>query len=295
MKNYFVRPVFNRPEMLQLSIESEIVARERYCPFDLCTIFAVEHGAPQKVLDVIADYPYEKLVIHRQYRHGDPMNQLEAIKLAGEMTSNYIFYSTDDIVLHESYYRYIDQVTKVYDMATISTIVAHNISGDFDNNTVLKRHHFSACAPVITKHFYDRYLAPHINIKYYANKMAYCGALNQRYKKYWGPEKYKFGHDTKWHSWDGLCNRLVDVAMVEEGMFVATPGMNRQMHIGYYGSNRSAGKQGIPGNTYEEKLSNLRKIIQNPKTMFDLSGKQYDDYKILDSRLDNWDGKLHAK
>ncbi len=295
--NYFVRPVYNRPEMLQLSIESEIIAREFFYPykFNITTIFAVEFSAPQKVLDIITSYPYPKIVIKRVYRHGDPFNQLEAIKLAGELTDSLIFYSTDDILIHKSYYKYIDEVIKNVDMSKVSSISAHNINGDSDPDIIHMRHHFSACLPVITKDFYDRYLGQCINLNYYSNKANFCKNLGNDYKNFWGPEGYKYKDSIQHHSWDGLCNRLTDLAMIEDQMYVVTPGMNRQVHIGFYGSNRRVGNQGIEGDTFEDRVNNLRGIVKDPKLMYDLSGQQYDDYKVFDKKLDSWNGTLHVK
>lgn len=89
-----------------------------------------------------------------------------------------------------------------------------------------------------------------------------------------------------------VINRLVDAAMIEEGMHVYMPRVNRQQHIGMYGHNRVIGKQ-IPGKSFEERLLNLRNIIEDKDKMYSMAGsKQYNDYMVFSDKLDTWNGVL---
>jgi hypothetical protein len=68
--------------------------------------------------------------------------------------------------------------------------------------------------------------------------------------------------------------------------------LNRQQHIGMYGYNRKKGNN-LEGNTFEERVENLRNIITDAEKMTQFSGDQrYQDYKAFNSKLDEWDGTL---
>lgn len=60
-----IRPVFNRPEMLALSIEAEEAARARAPHVIEHTIFALEYKAARACLRLIEAYPYPKTVLRR--------------------------------------------------------------------------------------------------------------------------------------------------------------------------------------------------------------------------------------
>jgi hypothetical protein len=55
-----------------------------------------------------------------------------------------------------------------------------------------------------------------------------------------------------------------------------------------------AGK--IPGDTYEERLANLREIIKSGAEMYKhTAAKRYNDYKSFSPKLDEWDGTLEIR
>ena len=126
----------------------------------------------------------------------------------------------------------------------------------------------------------------------YSSRDKFVRAL---YKKYKDNELYKYRNNPGAHNEQaGLINKLVDVALIEEDMDVIMPRVNRQQHIGYFGKNRPGGK--IPGNNFNERLENLREIIKDVNKMYELSAtKQYNDYTVFSSKLDEWDGTLHVK
>ncbi len=65
--NTIMRPVYNRPEMLYLSLEYERLAREYYTfPRDLITLFIIEHGSSAATLELVAGYPFKKKEILRK-------------------------------------------------------------------------------------------------------------------------------------------------------------------------------------------------------------------------------------
>jgi len=293
-KNIILRPVFNRPEMLELSIEYEQKAREYVGGLhNVITLFIIEHGAPEKVLELIDEYPYEKEIIKRERKLGLTVNILEGMKAAFDIADDFIIHLEDDILLHETYFKYIKAALSVDGIQPFSVLSPYNCDDKGDVHLIRKAHHYAALAPMITKKFFEDYVRPCAVEAYYKNKPGFIVALNAQFKDHWESRRYKYRDHTHWEQ-AGLINRLVDAAMINEEMYVIMPAVNRQQHIGYFGKNRRGGK--IPGKNYEERLENLREIIKDPDKMYALSAtKQYNDYKTFSSKLNNWDGTLRLK
>ena len=104
MGNIMMRPVYNRPEMLFLSIEYEIKAREYYkstkkyfSDDDYTTLFIIEHGAHPMVEQFVKNYPYRSLIIKRPEQYGLTINILEGFKAAFDRTDTHVVYIEDDI------------------------------------------------------------------------------------------------------------------------------------------------------------------------------------------------------
>lgn len=289
--NVILRPVYNRPEMLELSIEYEQKAREYVGGLNnITTLFIVEHGATDKVLELVDKYPYEKVIIKREKKLGLTVNILEGMKKAFDLANDFVIHLEDDILLHETYFKYIKKVLGVSGIQPFSVLSPYNFDDDGDVCDIRKAHHYAALAPMITKQFFEQFVRPCATEAYYNNKPQFVMNLNERYKAHWESRRYKYKDSTHWEQ-AGLINRLVDVAMIEEEMHVIMPSINRQQHIGYFGKNRPGGV--IPGNNYEERLKNLREIIKSSDKMYELSStKQYNDYKTFSHALEEWDGTL---
>jgi len=290
--NILMRPVYNRPEMLQLSLEYEIKARESYnFPSDLTTLFVIEHGTPKKTLELLKEYPFKANYIHRQKKFGLTVNILEGFKTAFGLTSDYVIYIEDDVLVHETYFQYLDIIMNMAD--DFSIISPYNFNDGGDVSEVYKGHHYAALAPLISKKFHTDYVLPCSNKVYYSKPAQYVINLGMKYKEHWGKlYKYK-GTYTHWEQ-AGLHNRLVDMAAIEDDLWVYMPRVNRQQHIGYFGKNRPGGI--IPGKTYEDRVENLRKIITSAEEMYRLTAtKCYNDYKTFSPKLNDWDGTLHVK
>lgn len=286
-KNIILRPVYNRPEMLYLSLEYEKKARE-YHNFssNLHTIFIVEHGSPKETLALLDDYPFSKGFIFRKRKFGLSTNILEGMKEAYAKTTDFIIYIEDDVVVHKTYFAYMDLLLAM-DLGKWSVLSPFNFNDNGDVNKVRRHNHYAALAPLINKEFFMKYVAPFANKAYYNNRHAVIAALT---KKYVGKPGFKY-KNAMHNEQAGLHNRLVDIAGIEEGMHMVMPFVNRQQHIGYFGKNRPGGT--IPGNSFDERLSNLRNIIEDANKMYNLSAtKQYNDYKVFSPKLNNWNGEL---
>ena len=140
--NVILRPVFNRPEMLQLSIEYEIKAREYHMlPGKFYTLFVVEYGAPQKILDLINEYPFEHGVITRDQKFGLTKNILEGMKNVFKMTDDFIIYIEDDILIHETYFKYMDTLLNMKNLGKYTVLSAYNKNNNGNIHEVYKGNH----------------------------------------------------------------------------------------------------------------------------------------------------------
>ena len=291
--NIILRPVFNRPEMLYLSIEYEMKARESFGNTNnITTVFLVEHGYQPQTMELIKQYPYKKRIIQRDKKYGLTPNILEGMKEVFAETDDFIMYIEDDVLVHESYFKYLKELLSMDSIGKFSIISPYNFNNTGDVNTVRGAHHYAALAPLITKEFFNKYMLPCIGPKYYKtfqSRNKFVCELNERYKKHWESKRYKYRDGTH-NEQAGLFNRLVDAAMIDEDMFVIMPKVNRQIHIGFYGKNRPG--TGIPGNSFDERLENMRDIITNNKFFEMTKAKSYDDYLVFSDKLDSWDGKL---
>lgn len=295
-KQIILRPVFNRPEMLYLSIEYEKIARE-YFNFssDLLTLFIIEHNSPAATLELVASYPFKKKEILRKEKFGLSKNILLGMKEAFKMTDSFVIHLEDDVLLHRTYFQYMDILLNMFSRDEYSVLSPYNGDDVGDVHKVYRGQHYAALAPLIDKEFFEGYIEPCITEVYYENfdtRNKFCEALAAKYK---GNELYKYRKHPGMHNEQaGLINKLVDVALIEEEKYVVRPYINRQQHIGYFGKNRPGGQ--LPGQNFEERLANLREIIKDANKMYNLSAtKQYNDYKIFSPKLDEWGGTLHVK
>jgi glycosyltransferase involved in cell wall biosynthesis len=289
-----MRPVYNRPEMLYLSLEYEYVARKYYeFSSDVTTLFIIESGSDKKTVELVESYPFSKEIIERGKKLGLSKNILLGMRDAFNMTDDFVIHLEDDILLHKTYFEYIDKLLEMDLNFSILSPFNHNNDGDV--NTVYKGHHYAALAPLIDKEFFEDYIKPCVTSIYYesfATRNRFVTALG---KKYEHEELYKYRNKPGDHNEQaGLINRLVDIALIEEGKYVMMPFVNRQLHIGYYGKNRPGGK--LPGNNFDERVANLREIIKDANTMYKLSAtKQYNDYLTWSPKLEEWSGVLNMK
>ena len=291
-KNVIMRPVYNRPEMLFLSIEAEVAARNVYkFPHNLITLFIIEEGAPQLIFEIIKTYPFKNYCILRPNKFGLTVNILEGMKDAFDLSENYVIYIEDDILVHKTYFQYLDIVMNMKDVGKYSIISPYNHADGENPSEIYRGHHYAALAPLITKSFYKRYIYPLSNTNYYNSPASYSLKMNEKYKEHWESKRYKYTSSTH-HEQAGMINRCVDCAMIEENKYVIMPKINRQIHIGFWGKNRVKGKD-LQGNNFDERVNSLKTVISDPELMYDMAGsKQYNDYKIFSDKLNNWDSTL---
>lgn len=288
-KQVVLRPVFQRPEMLQLSLEYEIKARNYFdIGDDLTTVFLVEHGAPQEIFDVIKKYPFKYEVIAREKRYGSTINTLEGMKYAFAKSDDFIIYIEEDLLVHKTYMQYMYCLIHHKDLDKFSILVSSSgRDEDGDVNEIYFANRHSNLCPVISKWYFEKYIFEHCRPEYYNNRHNYVLNLD---KKYINEMLYKL-KDGLFNEQDGLLNRISDIAYLSEGILSARPRVRRQTHIGFYGANRAGS---LPGNSFDERLSNLKEIITSPDKMYECAkSKEYNDYRVFnEEKLTFWDGTL---
>lgn len=295
MPNLILRPIFNRPEMLYLSLEYEKAAREYHSlPGQFVTLFLVEAGTPQEVLNVVQKYPYESVYEFRPQRYGLTVNILEGMARAFKMADDYVIYIEDDVLIHKTYFKFMDVLMNMPEIQGKYSVLSPFCKKDDGNvHHVFKRHHYAALAPLIPKDFHTQYILPHSTMEYYQNEAGFIHAMDKHYSEKGYREKgYKYNYEKLQHIQQaGLLNRLTSVAMIEEDKWIINPCINRQQHVGYYGFNRPGA--GIPGRDFDERLENLREIIKSPESLYEATAaKCYNDYTSFHPSLDGWAGTL---
>jgi len=287
--------VWNRPEMLEVVTESLVEAYNYYQIPDLNFVFAVEYPTDQKVLDLVKKFPLPtKKILVRQQRYSLSKNILEGIKTAMDISDDYVLFQADDIVVHKTFFKFYDTLINT-GIDDISTCTAAIYTEGGDINTVRVGKHYDAAGAMITKKFYEEYLRKCSVGQFYSNRPAFLTAIDRQYTSEHAKGTYKYKAGPAIHNQQaGLINRLVDIARIEEGYNTWKVDASRVRNIGFYGHHRPGGK--LQGNTYEERLSFLRRVIKDRNTIYKLTGtKQYTDYVNFDPAMDDWDGTIVIK
>jgi len=295
MSNIVLFAVWNRPEMLQVVMEDFMTAYEYHPIEGLKVLFIVEGGAPPKVIEHVENFPLEKEIIIRPERIGLTQNILKGMKVAMEMTEDYVIFQADDIIVHKTFFQYIDVLLNMgLDKTSVYLGVTYVLNGDVD--VVHQNHFYDAAGATITKRFYDKYIKPCATEKFYKNartRHLYVTALDKKYQSYY-PVKYKKKYGPGEHNEQaGLINRLTDIAFIHDGFTTIQPEVTRVRNIGFYGKNRPGSF--LPGNSYDERLANLREIIVSSRSINAMTRYKTDDYRDFPPELDAWDGKIIVK
>lgn len=294
MKGYILRAVYNRPEMLYLSLEAEAKAREVLNGDNYKTLFVIEHNPDPMCLEVIDKYyPFEKAAVVRPFRHFGWGNILEGFKqLFDDEETDYVLNIEDDCVVHDSYFTYMSDALSLMEGKDFSVINASRRHAKNAELDVLQGTNlFEAPGCLMNGKFFNKYVRPYATYDYYRDRQSTIHLINKRNgndprSKYRPERKNVFQHV----GWDGMVNRLIDTAFIEEGIRSYSPKCDRQIHIGFYGQNRG-GKLPFNHRTFEERVEALREVTTSATKMAELD-KHYNDYIDFDPRLNGWKGQL---
>lgn len=285
--NVLLRTIFDKPEMLYLSLKYERLARV-YFDDDYLTIFAVDYGANPKCLEIIKEYPFKHAIIKRPYRHYVCANVMEGLKTACQYASDFVINMEDDIILHKTYFEFIRKAHNLLKFVDYSAITMWGYSPFGDPSILRKTDYFCGPGVLINKTFFDGCVAPYAISDYYRNReftIHNINKLNENNPK----AKYSINNLAQ-HDWDGLVNRLIDYFAFNNDLHSYSSLCFRLLHIGFYGFNRH-GRYPNHIQSFEDKVKFLESHIFDPGTLSALDGT-YKDYQTFDPRLDTWDGSL---
>jgi hypothetical protein len=288
--NIILRPLFNRPEMLQLSIKYETIAREYFPDDDYTTLFAIEGGADPKCLEIVDAYPFKKIVMQRKVRYGVCANIMEALKQAFSQDIEYVINMEDDLILHKTYFEFVNKAHKLTN-GNYSVITSWGYNNTGSPSILRTTDYSNGPGVMINKNFFNNYMLEHATVDYYKNWTATIHKINlmnsnnpnAKYNK----ERGAFTH----LDWDGLMNRLVDYTSYKNGVRGYSSVCNRLLHIGFFGFNRHGGKFPENLSTFEDRIKFLEENMFNAELLSALDGT-YTDYTEFIPEIDAWDGTL---
>lgn len=288
-----MRMACDRPEMLHLSLESEVKARQRYkFTSDLLTLFIIDEGDNTEVIKLAEKYPFKKEIIIRDKKFGLTKNILGGMQTAFSRSDDYIIYIEDDILLHETFFVYLDAALTTLSPDEFTVLLSYSSNNAGNVNKVVKKTKYSSIGSLIQKSFFQKYISPHIHDKYYktdASRAKYIVDFDNKYKKYW-EKSYRYATRVGMHNEQaGLINRLVDIAAIEEGKYSILPLVSRSIHIGFYGKNRPGS---LTGTGFDERLQNLRNIFSTGDSSKIPNSGKYNDYQQFSYKLEDWSGKI---
>lgn len=296
--NVIVRALYNRPEMLALSLEHEYKARKYFPESEesYITLFCIEYGAPEKCIEIVKSYPYKYSAVVRKFRHHGWGNILEGFKMAFNAAEDHVINIEDDNIIHKTYFEYVARSVEVtkgnknYSAINASNRTSPNRRID-DVNTIKWTTKFEAQACIMGKYFFKKYVEPYATFDYYRHREKIIELINKRgARNYRAKYRIDKGNLFQHVGWDGMVNRLVDIAQYEENLWAVSPQADRGRHIGFYGQNRP-GNFPVKYKTFEDRLQFLRESYESLESLEKLD-RHYKDYIMFNPKLDSWDGTL---
>lgn len=297
--NFILRPLYQRPEMLYLSIRSEINARKDINNENYHTLFLVEYGADPKCTDIIKDYPFKHTIIARNERMFPAGNILDGLKIAadtiiddGMTKQEFAINIEEDCLLHDTFFSFIEKAVERLKGTPYSAITTWGKTNTGSPEILSQGSYFCGPGTLINLDFFNRYVRPYAIKEYYYNFLVSIVPVNARnaenpYSKYHATHNNLMMH----LDWDGLTNRLLDAALYEEGIYSYSAECFRMLHIGFYGFNRRGGHFPEELKTFEDRVKFLEDSMLDSDKMAILDGS-YKDYSTFSKLLDNWSGEL---
>ncbi|NUK47980.1 hypothetical protein HUN82_07510 [Prosthecochloris sp. DSM 1685] len=319
-----LRPVYNRPEMLKVSLNHEIRARQQLRNAGIAdsymTLFLIEYGTPETCLDVISDYPFPsiqrkrgpspspRIITSRGRRssvlqNGLTRNIMEGMKEGFDMTDNHVIILEDDIMVHDTYFVFLERLLAAVPPFTIISsqyrgMHTRAVEGEHsgipagaDPSAVERLHDYCPWGPLIRKDFFDTYIRPFASETYYSNRQEVITGLDKTYG-HLKDRGYKYSEGMH-NEQAGLINRMADLAMIEQQRYIYAPQVDRTVHTGFYGANRGKGR--IAGLTFASRCRRLERAIRQNRLEELNTSRRYTSYPSFSSRLQNWDGTIRIR
>ena len=241
-----LRPCWNRPEMLRLSLEYQ---EKNLCGDQFKTYFFVDYPQSEEVLSVIDNYNGNKEVILRKARLDLTPNILTAYRyLFGDLKANYVAIIEDDIIISKDWLKMVlwftendcDENVLAFNAGTL---MDKKCVGDMSKLKYIDWYY--SCASVISKRMFDKYMLPHCCEEYYNNKDIYLR------KNFPGILEGKLLDQA------GLFRRV----RMKNDLKILCPVFRRFGHIGVYG--RFQGESPFEKLSTEERYNVLKKICHS--------------------------------
>ncbi len=259
MNRMILRPCYNRPAMLKLSLELQEKAEGVQ---DYLTVFCVDDSEEnEKNLEVIDDYRFSKKIIKRKEHFGLTKNILEGLKYCFEESkADYVTVIEDDCVISNDYLKYIEYCsTHFYDDDVFAICSINYIINSLkeDKTKVRKVAWFYPLSYTIKKEVYDKYISPHVGKKqYYDDPISY---LNTHFSEYQG----------RFYDVAGLFQRI----RAHFDLECIIPYVIRVNHIGVYGRNQ--GDSEFKELSFEEQYKILKSSYKSHNKLIKLTNNRY--------------------
>jgi hypothetical protein len=169
-----LRPCFQRPEMLQLSLEFQ---EQNQCQDEFMTFFFADHPADIEIMPVLAAHSHPKAIIMRDARLDLTPNILEAYKwLFENIKTDYVAIIEDDIIVSQDWLKMMLWFAKNNKDEKVMAFNAGDLrdkalAGDLREIKYIDWYY--SCASMVSRAVFEKYVLPHSNQEYYKNKDTY--------------------------------------------------------------------------------------------------------------------------
>jgi hypothetical protein len=165
LSDIILRPVYDRAAFLHFSLDSEIRARNMVPNADLETVFIVDCPDPVKEISIMIEkFPFKKRIIKRPTRLGLENNVISGLLQFVPETDVVLFYVEDDVVLHDTYFKFIYDHNDIY--SNPKTALMFPYLGGSGSGVCqcgldrLSRPTYTAITPVFWKKFFCEHIKP---------------------------------------------------------------------------------------------------------------------------------------
>jgi len=169
-----LRPCFQRPEMLKLSLEFQqsCEKKEEFVPF-----FFIDYPADPEVLNVWANFHENNFVYFRKKRYDLTPNILEAYKwVFKNIDTQYVAIIEDDIIVAKDWLKMMlwfvennkDETVLAFNAGDLRDKV---LAGDLRETKCINWYY--SCASITSRAMFEKYILPHCNEDYYNDKDGY--------------------------------------------------------------------------------------------------------------------------
>jgi hypothetical protein len=215
-----LRPCFQRPEMLQLSLEFQ---EQNQCQDKFMTFFFADNPSDPEIIPILNKHAYPKSIIMRGSRLDLTPNILEAYKwLFENIKTDFVAIIEDDIIVSQDWLKMMlwfarnnkDENVMAFNAGDLRD---KELAGDLQEIKYINWYY--SCASIISRNIFEKYILPHCKQEYYQNKDKYLR------KHFPGILEGQLLDQA------GLFRRI----RIKHGLKVICPVYRRFGHIGVYG------------------------------------------------------------